>query len=429
LNANRRRTLAGDSPEPAATGDGQLYHIILTLEKFMSELIKVHVIKYPDRPRLMMRYRCPDSGKQIARSTGTTKQRDAERAAAKWEAELREGRYNKPSKMTWQYSREQYSRDVLDGMKVGTSLTYDSTLNVFERAVRPGKLAELTTAKLTAFTTKLRDDGLTPATIARHLRTLKVAARWANRQGLLLKVPQFDMPKQAKGMKGRPIVAEEFDRMLAAAPEMEFYLKGLWLSGLRLAESLELRWDDAPGALVVDFSGRRPMLRIPAESEKGGAHRTLAMAPEFAELLQTVPVAQRRGFVFRPVTKSGEPMARTRHAVGPRFTAIGEKAGVIVGEREKLDSDGKPVMVKSFASAHDLRRAFGFRWSRRVLPTILRELMRHETVETTLRYYVGQNAESTADELWRAMGNNQGNNSESQTNPSDTGNRKSLPVR
>lgn len=70
--------------------------------------------------------------------------------------------------------------------------------------------------------------------------------------------------------------------MVAAAPEMEFYLKGLWLSGLRLSESLLLEWDDAPGALVVDFSGRRPMLRIPAESEKGGAHRLLAMAPEFA---------------------------------------------------------------------------------------------------------------------------------------------------
>lgn len=368
------------------------------------EAIKVHVIKYPDRPRLMMRYRDPDSGKQIARSTGTTKQRDAERAAAKWEAELREGRYNKPSKMTWQEFREQFGRDVIDGLKGGTATTYDSTLNVFERTVRPGKLAELTTAKLTAFTTKLRDDGLSPATIARHLRTLKVAARWAHRQGLLLKLPQFDMPKQAKGMKGRPITGEEFDRMVAVAPEMKFYLEGLWTSGLRLGESLDLRWDESPGALVVDFSGRRPMLKIPAESEKGNAHRTLAMAPEFAELLQTVPMAERRGFVFRPVTKAGEPMVRTRHAVGPRLTAIGEKAGVIVGERTKRDDEGELVTVKSFASAHDLRRAFGFRWSRRVLPTILRELMRHETVETTMRYYVGQNAESTADELWRAVG-------------------------
>jgi integrase len=384
------------------------------------EIIKVHVIAYPDRPNLMMRYRCPDSGKQIARSTGTKNRRDAERAAAKWEAELREGRYNKPSKMTWEEFREQFDRDVLGGLKEGTATTYDSTLNVFEREVRPGKLSELNTAKVTAFVTALRDRRLSPATIARHLRTLKVAARWANRQGLLLKVPQFDMPKQAKGMKGRPIVLEEFERMVAAAPEMEFYLKGLWLSGLRLAESLLLRWDDAPGALVVDFTGRRPMLRIPAESEKGGAHRLLAMAPEFAELLHTVPESQRRGFVFQPVSKGGEPMARTRHAIGPRFTAIGKAAGVIVGERQTLDSNGKATSVKSFASAHDLRRAFGFRWSRRVLPTILRELMRHESIETTLRYYVGLDAESTADELWRVVSE--------KLNPSSDNKRSNVPV-
>ena len=36
------------------------------------------------------------------------------------------------------------------------------------------------------------------------------------------------------------------------------------------------------------------------------------------------------------------------------------------------------------------------------MPTILRELMRHESIETTMRYYVGQNAESTADTLWES---------------------------
>jgi integrase len=83
---------------------------------------------------------------------------------------------------------------------------------------------------------------------------------------------------------------------------------------------------------------------------------------------------------------------------------VGKAAGVVVKQREKLDDKGKPVTVNQCASAHDLRRSFGFRWSRRVMPTILRELMRHESIETTMRYYVGQNAESTADELWRVAG-------------------------
>ncbi len=45
-----------------------------------------------------------------------------------------------------------------------------------------------------------------------------------------------------------------------------------------------------------------------------------------------------------------------------------------------------------FASAHDLRRAFGERWAARVMPAVLKELMRQESIETTLRYYVGTDA-------------------------------------
>ena len=31
------------------------------------------------------------------------------------------------------------------------------------------------------------------------------------------------------------------------------------------------------------------------------------------------------------------------------------------------------------------------------MPIVLQQLMRHENIETTMRYYVGQNAEATAD--------------------------------
>ena len=62
--------------------------------------------------------------------------------------------------------------------------------------------------------------------------------------GLLTKAPAIEMPKVVKGqtmMRGRPITAEEFDRMLAAVPKVrphdapawDRYLTGLWWSGLR----------------------------------------------------------------------------------------------------------------------------------------------------------------------------------------------------
>ena len=105
---------------------------------------------------------------------------------------------------------------------------------------------------------------------------------WAVEQEMISRLPKIRKPKRAKKasksspMKGRPIVTEEFERMLdvaekvvgaEAAPAWRYYLKGLWWSGLRLAESLELYWD-RPDRLCVDLSGKYPMLRILAELEK-----------------------------------------------------------------------------------------------------------------------------------------------------------------
>jgi integrase len=382
------------------------------------EAIRVKVVNYPDRANLVMRYLCPESGKQIARSTGTRNQREAERTAAKWEADLREGRYNKPAKMAWQEFRERYDVDVLDAMKATTATNYSASLNVYERAMKPRRLAEVTTTNITSFVTTLRRQSLSPATIARHLRQLKVALRWAHRQGLLITLPKFDRIKQSKGSRGRAVSGEEFDRMLAAVPKVvgeaaadswTFYLRGLDSSGLRLSESLVLRWDDGPDAIVVDYSGRHPMLRIDASAEKANTHRLLPMSPEFSRLLDEVPVERRHGRVFQPLDRNALPYSPTRDSIGPIVSAIGAKAGIIVGERTKLDDEGKPVTVPKFASAHDLRRAFGFRWSRRVMPPVLKELMRHTDIATTMKYYVGVNAQATASELWRVDGNISGN--------------------
>jgi integrase len=388
----------------------------------MQDTIKVHVIRYAGRPSLYMRYVDPTTGKQVARSTKASNLREAEKAAAKWEAELQEGRYAKPSRLTWQDFRDYYSTNAIGGLAAKTVDGYETTLNAFERICRPGKLVDVTTQRVTAFVTQLRAEKLSEATVARHLRQLKAAMRWENREGLLPTLPQFTMPKRAKGakvMRGRPITLEEFERMLSATPKVvenaaaetwKFYLTGLWASGLRLAESLTLQWDDAPDSIVVDLTGRRPMLRIPAEAEKGHTDRLLPITPEFATLLQGVAERDRRGRVFKLLANDGTLLQAPQWSVGKIVSAIGESAGVVVDERER---GGKTV--RKFASAHDLRRAFGQRWASRVMPTVLRELMRHASITTTLAYYVGMNAEATADALWEAEGKRQGNTSAAST--------------
>jgi hypothetical protein len=36
------------------------------------------------------------------------------------------------------------------------------------------------------------------------------------------------------------------------------------------------------------------------------------------------------------------------------------------------------------------------------MPAVLQQLMRHESIDTTMRYYVGRDADATADVLWAA---------------------------
>ena len=51
-----------------------------------------------------------------------------------------------------------------------------------------------------------------------------------------------------------------------------------------------------------------------------------------------------------------------------------------------------------------MRRSFGERWSTKIMPQVLKELMRHEDIATTMRYYVGRNAQNIAKALWGAVG-------------------------
>ena len=92
-------------------------------------------------------------------------------------------------------------------------------------------------------------------------------------------------------------------------------------------------------------------------------------------------------------------MARDAHKASRIICKIGKAANVVVD----------PAKGKC-ASAHDLRRAFAFRWSRRIKePAKLMELMRHASIETTMSYYVGRDAKKTAESLWSTLDNDLGN--------------------
>jgi len=162
-----------------------------------------------------------------------------------------------------------------------------------------------------------------------------------------------------------------------------------------LGEALTISWDqDAP--FSVDLTGRRPALRIFAEAQKARRDEVLPLTPDFAHFLAETPEAERVGRVFKlSRERGGEPIGLGK--VGAMIAKIGKKAGVVVNK-----ADGK------FGSAHDLRRAFGTRWAKRVMPAVLRRLMRHSAIQTTMGYYVDLDAADVADQLWAGWGANGG---------------------
>lgn len=174
---------------------------------------------------------------------------------------------------------------------------------------------------------------------------------------------------------------------------------------------MQLFWDRDDKLCVVDLDGKYPMLQIPAELEKGNKDRLLPMAPEFVEFLRETPAEKRRREVFRPLTRNRKTRP-TEWWVSRVICEIGKAA---VG---RVSAESRTGKVK-FASAHDLRRSFGERWSSKVMPHVLMMLMRHESIDTTMKFYVGRNVRAAAQVLWDAHnpatageGNRSGNTSE-----------------
>ena len=376
--------------------------------------IKVYVVEFGDRPYYQLQWSDPITQRKRTKTTsvkrtGLVRERKlAERLAAELEAQLQAGAGGLPSRLAWAEFRERYEREVVPGLAKQTGVKIRVVFDRVEKELNPTRLRDVTEARLSHLVVRLREDGVAETTIAAYLAHLKAALNWAVRQKLLVVRPAFPKIhrlKKSKGrpMKGRAITAEEFERMVAAvpgvvgeegAPHWRHYLRGLWASGLRLGESLDLWWDRPEKIFPVFPRDGRPMLQVPGELEKGNADRLLPIAPEFALFLLETPEAASTGPVFRLEGRQG----RYRDwEVSKIVSKIGKAAGVKVYVSPK-----DPEKVK-YASAHDFRRAFGVRWAARLMPAQLMELMRHESIETTLRFYVGTDAQRTAEAAWAAF--------------------------
>jgi integrase len=387
----------------------------------MGHRTHVQVVRYPNRATFQLRWTDPVTGRTKTKTTDVpaveSRRREAERLAGELQADLRNNHDVSPARYGWKTFRERYESEIAPGLAASSQQKIGVVLDRLEKEIKVQRLADLDATRISKFVSILRQSGLRPSTIDSYCGHLKAVLQWAEDQGLIGKRPKFPSnPRKRKTnmrtpAKGRPITGEEFERMLAAIPKVvaagdvadwEWYLRGLWWSGLRMAESLQLSWDDLSRIYPVGLDGDAPMLSIPAELEKGHQDRLIPMATEFAEMLQAVPEEQRTGPVFPLYGRNagrGKSESPRRllapHRVSELVSAIGEKAGIVV-QRDPLD----PKRMK-YASAHDLRRSYGERWADRVEAVVLMEMMRHANIQTTLKFYVTRNARRSAEAIRR----------------------------
>jgi integrase len=384
----------------------------------MNEAVKVYVIDN-GAGCYYMQYKDPFTGKRHTRSTKQKKKSEAAKKAGQWEKELNEGQFKARSRVTWAELRQQFeASSAFDELAESSQRKFYTAFTLFEELLTPDRLILLTTARLNLLVTKLRDRGLAPFTIKGYLSLIRRALHWGRENGLLAEVPRFVMPRRAKGskfMKGRPITVGEYDGMLAVIPKVvrashvpkwQRLLEGLWLSGLRLGEAVNLWWDRLDRNHVV-LSGQYPMLHFQSEHQKNRTEQLTPITPDFAAFLLKTPKDERTGRVF-------EMGCRGIPTISNIISKIGEKARVVVrgateDDAEDDTEDGAKKANVKYASAHDFRRAFGTRWALKVMPQVLMELMRHTDLKTTQRFYVGRDAQSTAQAVWASVNSSDNN--------------------
>ena len=170
-------------------------------------------------------------------------------------------------------------------------------------------------------------------------------------------------------------------RTLDAIPFKRF-LRGLWLSGLRIDELNRLDWNLASG-LHVDTTERLRLI-VFLGAQKNGRDTFLPAPEEFWDMIDK-PGVSRLGRIFPIPGKYGDQM--TTRNIGRRIGEIGKAAGVVVNPKS-----GK------CATAHDLRAAYITRLASAM--KMSQAQARHSDPKTTSQFYVRHEAA----ELARAAG-------------------------
>jgi integrase len=310
------------------------------------------------------------SGKRKGKKVGAKS--TAEKFRKKVEAELALGICTVGQKRTtWAEFRKEFEATVEATRAGGTLKEYRRSLEAFQRLIAPGYMDAITTSDVDRFVAKRKGDrqagtegDLSPASINRDLRALKVAFRKAKKWKMLTDVPDFEFlrePERDPYFVDDATFAKLYDacdsmtrpagRRYAAGDWWKALLAFAYLTGWRIGEILDLRRED----LDLDNG----IATVDAESTKGRRTARVELHPVVVDRLRAI-------VEFQPLVFDWPHHERT---LWTDFAELKTAAGV--------DFPG---------AFHRFRFGFANANVDSLDPDLLQKLMRHQAASTTRRY-------------------------------------------
>ncbi len=306
-------------------------------------------LKRSDKNGYVLKFYCPIRGARVRKNCGTRDRRDARRIQRECQERLLNGEYlasdgaimaaraplvprpvpnhdDALDEKSWEDCYERYRQHRTSRVR-GTSLVHAlSRLQIAERIFvgyfedrrRPdfaigdcctlGMLEYLQERLLAG--DECRFDRRSPNTVNSMMGAVMAFIRYCYDHEWIERVPRLDKLDVDEVMKGRPVTADEFERMLESTPDVvgasvaeswRFTLRVLWESGFRVGDVMDFSWDDDRHLHPVwaKRMEEHPTLVVPS-TQKNGECQVIPMLPGLHELLQGVDPQQHQGWVVNP---------------------------------------------------------------------------------------------------------------------------------
>jgi len=316
--------------------------------------------------------RAQRQNREYRRSLKTTDRTIADRRARAWLGELDAVAWGEKPRRSYVEAEEKFIREHLTAIKPRAAQRYGVSLKHLSEHFGDMMLEQITSATLSDFETKRRQQGVSPSTIRRDFACLSSlmtsAVDWELIDGNI--VPAYLRRRSKRGLKEGAArtryLSEGEERKLleAASPDVRRAITLAIDTGLRREELFSLRWNqiDLEGGIITTTT-----------KTKSGRARSVPLPERSQAILPAPPTAD--GYVLiNPDTK------RRYVQMNKGFKAAVRRAGI--GDTRW----------------HDLRRTAGCRWLQRDGKSIMEVsmLLGHSSVTVTEQRYAFLESEKVA---------------------------------